>query len=103
MSTKLAWSATHRYCRNLGYASGVGPLEHSPTELLLGCLPSEIAEVVIFSSEQVGAYGCFESDVNSYVCTIAIWALCYEMGWEYGHGPVEWNSAVMHGICIADP
>ena len=70
--------------------------------MLVVCLPEAISEPVFYTSAQLAMYGCNDSVVDSYACTVAIWALCVEDGWEYGHGPVEWNSSVMQGVCIGD-
>ena len=99
---RLGWSATHRYCTNRGFEGGVGPVEHNNGTMFMRCIPDDISEVVGFPTTQFTARGCTIAGIDSPQCTAAAVSLCQGAGWEWGHGPVEWNPQFMHVVCLGD-
>ncbi|MCC6876430.1 MAG: hypothetical protein IT378_19155 [Sandaracinaceae bacterium] len=101
IATRVASSATHRYCRSQGFAAGVGPTEHSTTEMTVTCLPSEMGGPVDVPTSELIGRGCNPVlDPNTLACSSAVDNFCRARGDLAGYGPVEWNTSSSAVVCL---
>jgi len=83
-------AAIHRYCAAEGLNTGFGPLEHSPTEASITCVPS--AQVVVSTYTELNAFNPLCSASAQRIgpaCHDAIHQRCVSGGFRSGWGPLE--------------
>lgn len=106
LGQRLAQSAVKRYCTNMGFAAGVGPVEYNGTsgDLALICLDAAHAAVVGISTSEMQARGCDPiATPDLPACNYAADAWCRDAGHVAGLGPVEWNTSMTFIECLDDP
>lgn len=93
-------SATHRVCRKLGYETGIGPLEASPTEAHFLCTRHAWLRQVSFATLATHHSGCSAQKSFSPDCQAAINRYCVSMGQVTGYGPVEQGPTSAQVACL---
>ena len=101
VSERVAQSGAHRWCGALGYATGVGPVEHSATDMAIACLDAAIASAVSLPLAEVNGRGCDPlATPGSIECASAVDLGCRDRGYVAGFGPVEWNDSLVVAVCL---
>ncbi len=97
--------AIKRYCKNLGYGGGVGPLELGATNFQIACLSPEIASEHTVSLSKYGVTCDLNSQDNCACTPVGGWQyVCNSLGKKAGGwGPVEVNGDAANILCFASP
>jgi hypothetical protein len=83
--------------------AGIGPTEHSSTDMTVTCLPTGVGTTVSIATSDLTARGCNPiASPDTLTCSTASDAICRARGHIAGWGPVEWNTTDSAVICF-DP
>jgi hypothetical protein len=99
--TRVAQSASNRYCRTEGFEAGIGPVEHSDPMMWIACLPSDVAQYTDIPTSALAARGCNPiATADTLQCQSASDLECRARGLQGGYGPVEWNDTMSAIVCL---
>jgi hypothetical protein len=96
-------SAIHRYCRDLGFTSGYGPVEGNTTSALVACVGGTHVSVVstTYSALRGLHPGCTgDTERLGITCNAAIDRFCIARGAVTGFGPVENSGDTATVVCL---
>ena len=104
VTTRLALSASHRFCRSRGFEAGFGPVEHASPVFIVSCVSAPAAAYRGVPTSDLRARGC-DPTVNpdALACAAAADGWCRAAGFEGGFGPVEWNPTESGVVCMREP
>ncbi len=104
IGNRVAEAAVNRFCRSRGYGAGVGPVEHSDTEMWVDCLPASVGVSTDVATPTLNGLGCDPLGAPDGIeCAAAADNHCRGLGFVAGYGPVEWNETMSAVVCIANP
>jgi|GEM_PF-2420612 len=103
ISSRVALSASNRFCRSRGYEGGYGPVEHSNPTFYVGCVSAPFASYRSIATSELRSRGCDPIvTAEPVACGAAADAYCRDNGFEGGWGPVEWNDTSAAVVCARD-
>ncbi|MDY0002969.1 MAG: hypothetical protein RBU30_16840 [Polyangia bacterium] len=97
------YSAYHRYCRDLGYGSGFGPITATSVSAQIACVTGVTVrhtDFAIMADKHPGCDGTVQ--VWGSECNAAIKRYCVDNGHVSGFGPVEHSGSNLDVSCV-DP
>jgi hypothetical protein len=103
VSTRVALSASNRFCRSRGFEGGYGPVEHGDPVFYAGCVSAPSASYRSIATSELRARGCDPIiTAEPVACAAAADGYCRDNGFEGGWGPVEWNDTNAAVVCARD-